>query len=111
VRSESFGKRSEGSDSSIGRRSSWPEVAVLDGPRHLLYGPETVRYEFFDLSQDPEEKQDLFDEGGPLPEIAKLKEKLETFARDVVKNKKDVAIDKKAEEMLKALGYVGNKMP
>jgi arylsulfatase A-like enzyme len=85
--------------------------AVLDGARHLIYGPETVRYEFFDLSQDPEEKRDLFDEGGPLPEIAKLKEKLETFARDVLKNKEDVAIDSKAEEMLKALGYVGNKMP
>lgn len=83
--------------------------AVLDRPRHLIYGPEAARYELFDLGKDPEEKQDLFAEGGPLQEISELKAKLETFARDVLKNKGDIAIDGKAEEMLKALGYVGQK--
>jgi hypothetical protein len=51
----------------------------------------------------------LFAEGGPLPEISELKAKLEIFARDVLKNKGDIAIDGKTEEMLKALGYVGQK--
>lgn len=82
--------------------------AVLASPLHLIYGPETARYELFDHGKDPEEKQDLFNENEPLPEISELKVKLETFARDILKNKEDIAIDRKAEEMLKALGYIGN---
>jgi hypothetical protein len=72
-------------------------------------GPDAGRYELFDLCKNPEEKQDLFAGRRPLPEISELKAKLETFARDVLKNKGDIAIDGKAEEMLKALGYVGQK--
>ncbi len=69
---------------------------------HLIYGPETARYELFDHGKDPEEKQDLFNENELLPEISELKVKLETFARDILKNKEDIAIDRKAEEMLKS---------
>ena len=82
--------------------------AVLEYPKHLVYIPEADSYEHFDLGKDPEEKQDLFSEDRPLPEISELKIKLETFTRDVLKNKENVAIDDRAEEMLKTLGYIGN---
>jgi len=83
--------------------------AVLEHPNHLIYNPEADSYEFFDLGKDPEEKQNLFAEDRPLQEISELKAMLETFTRDVLKNKENVAIDDRAEEMLKTLGYIGQK--
>ncbi len=82
---------------------------ILDGSKHLVFCPETGRYEYFDHEIDPDEKSAVtFEDGLPAEGLA-LKERLDIFVRDVLRNKKDIAVDSKAEEMLKSLGYVGDK--
>jgi membrane-anchored protein YejM (alkaline phosphatase superfamily) len=82
---------------------------ILEGSNHLVFCPETGRYEYFDHGIDPDEKSALtFEDGFPAEALA-LKARLDAFVRDILRNKKDVAIDDKASEMLKSLGYVGDK--
>jgi hypothetical protein len=82
---------------------------VLERSKHLLFCPDTGRYEYFDHGKDPVEKSAITLEDGLPAEALALKERLDAFVRDVLRNKKDVAVDEKAAEMLKSLGYVGNK--
>ena len=83
--------------------------AILEKSRHLIICPETGRYEYFDLGRDPDERSAVTIEDGLPADAAPLKERLAAFVRDVLKNKEDIRIDGRTEEMLKSLGYVGEK--
>lgn len=80
--------------------------ALLHLFHHLIYTPETNRYELFDLRSDPEEKTDVYEEKLALAEITALKKNLDSFVREVLKGKEEIKVDKKHEEMLRALGYI-----
>jgi membrane-anchored protein YejM (alkaline phosphatase superfamily) len=82
---------------------------ILEGSYHLVLCPETGRYEYFDHGKDPDEKAAVTLEDGLPAEALALKARLDVFVRDILRNKKDVAIDDKAGEMLKSLGYVGDE--
>jgi arylsulfatase A-like enzyme len=80
--------------------------AILGYPWHLIFTPETRRYEIYNLAQDPGELKNLFVET-PLPdEVASLKRKLDDGARRALLTKEAVDIDKKGGEILRGLGYI-----
>lgn len=83
------------------------KFGLLSYPWHLILTPQDSRYEIFNLSRDPKEADALSSGSTPLPgEVVRLKQKLEAFARNVLKTKEEIKIDKKTEEMLRGLGYV-----
>ncbi len=107
-------KLAPGTETAVFQETYRPEAAqdrfgILERSKHLIFCPATGRYEYFDHGKDPDEKSAVTLEDGLPAEALALKERLDAFVRDVLKNKKDVAVDAKAEEMLKSLGYVGNK--
>lgn len=80
--------------------------AVLRFPWHLILTPEEKKYELFDLREDPDERVNIFQTEKFAPGLLELKEKLDSFARMVLSEKEEIKIDKKTEEMLRALGYI-----
>jgi len=80
--------------------------AILQYPWHLIIVPEIQKYELYNLADDPEEQNNIFQDRGQLKEVIDLKKRLDEFARDVLNSKEEVKIDKETEEMLKALGYI-----
>lgn len=80
--------------------------ALLHYPWHLLFTPEENKFELFDLRKDPEEKENTYQEKNLSAELIKFKSKLESFAREVLKGKEEIKIDKRTEEMMRALGYI-----
>ena len=85
------------------------KFGLLDRARHLIFTPETGRYEYFDHADDPGEKHAVTLEDGFPAAASELKQRLDAFVRDVLRNKKDIAFDDRAEEMLRSLGYVGDR--
>lgn len=105
---------SPGTETAVFQETYRPEAVqdrfgILDGSRHLVFRPDNGRYEYFDHERDPDERSAATLEDGLPAEGLALKERLDIFVRGVLRNKKDVAVDGKAEEMLKSLGYVGDK--
>ncbi len=80
--------------------------AILDPPWHLILTPEENRLEIFNLKDDPEEKDNLAGLIEDNEKVQFLKVKLEDFARMAIKEKIEIAIDQKTEEMLRSLGYI-----
>jgi len=80
--------------------------ALLQIPWHLIFVPEERRYELYNLREDPEESQNIYDKSALPQEVVRIKQKLDSFAREVLKGKEEIRIDKKTEEMLRALGYI-----
>jgi len=80
--------------------------ALLHFPWHFIFTPEDRQFELFDLSKDPEEKENIYQEENLSPELKALRQKTQSFAQEVLKGKEDIKIDKKTEEMLRALGYI-----
>jgi membrane-anchored protein YejM (alkaline phosphatase superfamily) len=106
----------EGAETTVFQETFKPEAvkerfAVLERPRHLIFCPEEDRYELFDLDKNPGEREPVpGEDGSSLPSGAfGLKAKLDAYSRDVLKNKSEVKVEEKSEEMLKALGYLGGK--
>lgn len=98
-------------DTSIFMETYRPEAvmdrfAVLRLPWQLIFVPEKRSYELYNLDSDPDETHNLFAEKSPNKKVKSLKENLDAFARDVLKNKGEIKIDKKTEEMLRSLGYI-----
>jgi len=58
------------------------------------------------LKKDPKEKINIFKKNSLSPSIKRLKKQLDSYVRQILKGKKEVKIDKKTEEMLRALGYI-----
>jgi membrane-anchored protein YejM (alkaline phosphatase superfamily) len=103
-----------GTETAVFQETYRPEAiqdrfGLLERSKHFVFCPETGRYEYFDHEKDPDERRAITLEDGLPAEALALKERLDAFVRDVLRNKKDIAADGKAEEMLKSLGYVGDK--
>ncbi|MBN1271704.1 MAG: sulfatase [Candidatus Aminicenantes bacterium] len=80
--------------------------ALLRYPHHLIFCPAENQYTLYHLENDPYEKQNIFSTESLSPEIAKLKNDLDDFARNVIKSKEEIKIDKETEDMLRSLGYI-----
>lgn len=80
--------------------------ALLKFPWHIILTPEKRKYELFDLQKDPEEKENIYQKNGLPQEVVSLKQRLDSFALAILKKKKEIKIDDKTKEMLKALGYI-----
>ena len=88
-----------------------PEAAedlfgILRGPWHLILSPANQRYELYDLSKDPAEQKNVFEEARGIQEVAVLKRAIDDFARNALKAKTPYQIDRETERMLKSLGYI-----
>ncbi len=82
------------------------KFAILKHPWHLILTPEEKTYELFNLSHDPQEKENIFEERDLPQEVIELKKSLDLFARKVLAEKSEIKIDDKTKEMLRALGYI-----
>lgn len=75
-------------------------------PWHMIFTPEDKINELYDLRSDPEEKRNFYGTPEADRQTAVMKKDLEAFAREALKNKEVIKINKKAEEMLRSLGYL-----
>jgi arylsulfatase A-like enzyme len=82
------------------------KFGLLAFPWHLVLTPQKGDYELYDLGTDAQEKKNLVKEGGWPPDLLSFKQKLENFAREVLRGKEQIQIDDKTKEMLRALGYI-----
>lgn len=80
--------------------------AVHQYPWHLIFIPEILSYELYNLEDDPGEYDNIFQNSAQIIEVANVKKRLDDFARAVLSSKEEVKIDSETEEMLKALGYI-----
>ncbi len=82
--------------------------ALLEAPWHMIFCPENGHHDLYDLAADPDARTNVWDTPGVSADASRaLEERLNAFSRDVLKNKKEIAVDSKAEEMLRSLGYLG----
>jgi len=82
------------------------KFAVLCYPLHLIYTPDSGKYELYDLESDPGEKNNIYDEKRKLDKIVNMERILEGRVRQIIKDKIEIQIDKDTEGMLKTLGYI-----
>jgi phosphoglycerol transferase MdoB-like AlkP superfamily enzyme len=82
------------------------KFGLLAFPWHLIFTPEKQQIEVYDLTKGPDEHDDLFVKGNLPDAVISLRRKLEARAREVVKTKEAVRVDKKDEDMLRSLGYI-----
>jgi arylsulfatase A-like enzyme len=75
-------------------------------PWQLILTPEEGKLELYDLREDPDEFRNLFGQAERTREARPLQPILEDRARDILNGKTEIKIDKRAEDMLRALGYV-----
>jgi arylsulfatase A-like enzyme len=84
----------------------YDRFGMLQFPWHMVYTPETQKYELFHLFEDPGEKEDVYETHKTAEEIKIIQEMLKQKASYILKHKQEVKIDKKSLEMLKSLGYI-----
>jgi len=82
------------------------KFAVLNYPLHLIYTPDSGKYELYDLANDPWERNNIYEERRKLDKIVNMERILEERVRQIIKDKIEIQIDKDTEEMLKTLGYI-----
>lgn len=82
------------------------KFAFLKFPWHLILTPKERKYELYDLSEDPDERENIYQDIHLPPEVLSLKKNLDSLALSILKGKKDIKIDDRTKEMLKALGYI-----
>lgn len=79
---------------------------ILQHPLHMVYTPETQKFELYDLDSDPDETQDVYPANADSGNIKILQDMLRKKATEILERKKEVKIDKESLEMLRALGYI-----
>ena len=82
------------------------KFAILKHPWHLILTPEEKVYELYNLSQDPQEKENVYDEKVLPSGVSEMKKSLDAFARKALAEKSEIKVDDKTKEMLRALGYI-----
>jgi len=82
------------------------KFALLQYPLHLIYTPDSGKYELYDLKNDPEERENIYDEKNKVDQVVNMKKILDDRVRKVIKDKIEIQIDKDTEGMLKTLGYI-----
>ncbi|MDH4198401.1 MAG: sulfatase-like hydrolase/transferase, partial [Candidatus Aminicenantes bacterium] len=81
--------------------------ALLRGPWQMILSPEDGHHDLYDLSVDPDARVNLWEiPDPPVDRVKDIERDLNDFARTVLKNKVEIAVDSKTEEMLKSLGYI-----
>jgi len=75
-------------------------------PWQLILTPEEGKIELYDLREDPNEFRNLFGQAGGARDARPLQPVLEARAREILDRKVEIKIDKRAEDMLRALGYI-----
>jgi len=86
--------------------SFYDRFAGLNHPWHLIYTPKKQVFELYHLERDPEEKKNLYFTEKLSPPASELQKKVRSKAREILSRKKEVKVDKKSRDMLKALGYI-----
>ena len=79
---------------------------ILFYPWHIIHTPGLQRFELYNLEADPSEREDVFEVKKSVNETLILKEKVQSFASDILRSKKKVELDPRSLEMLKSLGYI-----
>jgi arylsulfatase A-like enzyme len=79
---------------------------MLRYPWHMVYTPETQKYELYNLVSDPGERNDIFETHKNSDDIIKLQKMLRLKASNILKLLKEVKLDKRSQEMLESLGYI-----
>lgn len=82
------------------------KFALLQYPLHLVYTLDSGKYELYDLKNDPEERENIYDEKNKVDQVVNMKKILDDRVRKVMKDKIEIQIDKDTEGMLKTLGYI-----
>jgi len=82
------------------------KFALLKFPWHLILTPAQRKYELYDLREDPDEKENIYQDIHLPQEVLGLKKKLDSLALEILKGKKEIKIDDDVKEILKALGYI-----
>ncbi|MFQ6037248.1 MAG: sulfatase [Candidatus Aminicenantales bacterium] len=103
--------RSSGMSEPVFEETYSPEAVydrfgILDPPWHMVYTPETGRFELYNLKNDPGEDRDLITLEAEEAPLKKIRKKLQRKADKILMHKKDVRILEKERKMLKALGYI-----
>ena len=82
------------------------KFALLQYPLHLVYTPDSGRYELYDLRNDPGEKDNIYKSRSQEEQVVKMKKILDDQVRKIIQEKIEIQIDKDTEGMLKTLGYI-----
>jgi len=80
--------------------------ALLEYPWLLIFTPEKIVYELYDLQNDPLQQENIYSSHKVHPIPKELIQKINNRARDILSTKKEVQLDQKSREMLKSLGYI-----
>jgi arylsulfatase A-like enzyme len=80
--------------------------AGLQYPWHLIFTPAKKNFELYNLEIDPQEKVDVFTENKDDRAVVDLTKHVYDTAMEILKTKRDIPLDDKSLEMLKALGYI-----
>ena len=80
--------------------------AVVSFPWRLIYIPKQKDFKLYNIQNDPDQTNDVYERNKSSSEITNLKQKLIEKTRDILKNKKFSGTNKKTREMLRALGYI-----
>ena len=74
--------------------------------RKLIYNLDTGRYELYNLENDPEERENLWDGQKRSVEVARLQEALERFSERQSVSGPNIVLSPEEIERLESLGYV-----
>ena len=74
--------------------------------RKLIYNLDTDRYELYNLENDPEERENLWDSQKRSAEVARLQEALERFSERQSVSGPNIVLSPEEVERLESLGYV-----
>jgi len=82
------------------------KFGIYQYPWHLIFTPEEKKFEFFNLIDDPNEHNNIYNISPSPDTLSAMKKDLIDFTRKVLTEKGEIKIDKKNEQILRSLGYI-----
>ncbi|MBN1224478.1 MAG: sulfatase [Candidatus Aminicenantes bacterium] len=86
--------------------STKDRFSVIAYPWHLIFSPADSGYKLYNLANDSEEKENIYEKEKLNPDIVEMQKKLKATAVQILLRKKDVKLDADSLEMLRSLGYI-----
>ena len=86
--------------------SYYNRFSIISYPWHLIFTPRKRQYELFNIKEDPDEKNDIYQFKKNGKEIIELKNKLNKYAESALKTRALLTKDKETLKILKSLGYL-----